>query len=153
MLSVIVLLVILASSVMLVYKLGGLTGDIMTSKHEEARIFVEQYRTQGKSFKQIAPLLVDQLSGLGLRVAVFDIKGRYLSGDKELHQSVLDQFAGSNVARETPTYNDLMQAVIPKNGKTASYIYKPPFDMFAGPPGSSNAFDPRGEADAIALSR
>lgn len=149
MLSVIVLLVILASSVMLVYKLGGLTGDIMTSKHEEARILVDQYRSQGKSFKQIAPLLVDQLSGIGLRVAVFDTKGRYLSGDKDLHPRVLDQFAARNVAREMPADNDQMHAVIPKNGKTAIYIYKPPFDMFGGSPGSSNGFDPRGSYSLV----
>ncbi|MFN2529319.1 MAG: sensor histidine kinase [Candidatus Baltobacteraceae bacterium] len=144
MLGVIVLLVILASSIVLVYKLGGLTGDIMTSKHEEARILVDQYKSQGKTFKQAAPLLVDQLSGIGLRVAVFDTKGRYLAGDMELRPHLLDQFAARNVARETPTFNDLLHAVIPKNRKSGQiYIYKPPFDMF-GPPAGGTAFDPRG---------
>lgn len=144
MLSVIVLLVILASSIVLVYKLGALTGDIMTSKHEEARILVDQYRSQGKSFKQAAPLLVDELSGIGLRVAVFDTKGRYLAGDKDLHPRILDRFAARNVARETPADNDLMHAVIPKNGKTAIYFYKPPLDMFGGAPEYPSGVDARG---------
>jgi len=69
MLSVIVLFVIIASSLVLVSKLGALTGDVLIAKHEEARILVDQYKAQGMSLKQAAPRIVDQLSGIGLTIA------------------------------------------------------------------------------------
>ena len=89
MLSVIVLFVIIASSFVLVSKLGALTGDVLIAKHEEARILVDQYEAQGMSLKQAAPRIVDQLSGIGLTIAVFDSKGHYLAGDRDIHPRLL----------------------------------------------------------------
>ena len=85
MLSVIVLFVIIASSLVLVSKLGALTGDVLIAKHEEARILADQYKAQGMSLKQAAPRIVDQLSGIGLNMAVFDSKGHFLVGDPNIH--------------------------------------------------------------------
>ncbi|MBV9402410.1 MAG: HAMP domain-containing histidine kinase [Candidatus Eremiobacteraeota bacterium] len=89
MLAVIVLLVIIASSFVLVSKLSALTGDVLIAKHEEARILVDQYREQGVSLKQAAPQIVDQLSGIGLSIAVFDSNGKFLAGDNSLHPRFL----------------------------------------------------------------
>ncbi|HET6276329.1 MAG TPA: HAMP domain-containing sensor histidine kinase [Candidatus Cybelea sp.] len=83
-LGVTVLIVILASSIALVFELWRFSGDVMIAKHEEARILVDQYRREGKSLAQAAPDIVNALSGIGLRVTVYDLKGRYLAGDKTL---------------------------------------------------------------------
>lgn len=90
-LGITVVLVILASSVALIIELAGFTGDIVIAKHEEARILTEQYRLQGMSLKQAAPHIAEQLSGIGLRVAVFDEKGHFLAGDKTLRPHILDR--------------------------------------------------------------
>lgn len=83
-LGVTVLIVILASSIALVFELWRFSGDVMVAKHEEARILVDQYRREGMTLSQAAPEIVNALSGIGLRVTVFDLKGRYLAGDKTL---------------------------------------------------------------------
>ncbi|MBV9720082.1 MAG: HAMP domain-containing histidine kinase [Candidatus Eremiobacteraeota bacterium] len=83
-LGVTVLIVILASSIALVFELRQFSGDLMIAKHEEARILVDQYRREGMTLSQAAPEIVEALSGIGLRVTVFDVKGRYLAGDKTL---------------------------------------------------------------------
>ncbi len=83
-LGVTVLVVILASSISLVFELWSFSRDVMVAKHEEARILVDQYRREGVSLQKAAPEIVDALSGIGMRVTVFDIKGRYLAGDKTL---------------------------------------------------------------------
>ncbi len=83
-LGVTVLIVILASSIALVFELWQFSGDVMVAKHEEARILVDQYRREGMTLKQAAPQIVNALSGIGLRVTVFDLKGHYLAGDKTL---------------------------------------------------------------------
>ncbi len=88
-LGVTVLIVILASSIALVFELWRFSGDVMVAKHEEARILVDQYRREGMSLKQAAPEIVNALSGIGLRVTVFDLKGRYLAGDKTLRPRAL----------------------------------------------------------------
>ena len=88
-LGVTVLIVILASSIALVFELWRFSGDVMIAKHEEARILVDQYRREGMSLKQAAPEIVNALSGIGLRVTVFDLKGRYLAGDKTLRPRAL----------------------------------------------------------------
>lgn len=147
MLSVIVLFVIVASSVVLVYKLGGLTGDVMISKHEEARILVDEYRASGLSFKAAAPKLVDQLSGIGLRVAVFDTKGTFLAGDSDVHPHILDEFASRKVARELPTTEAQVRGMLknlPKNGKSiviynnsSTFGFTPPAPGVAPLPGLS----------------
>ncbi len=88
-LGVTVLIVILASSIALVFELWRFSGDIMIAKHEEARILVDQYRREGMTLQQAAPEIVNALSGIGLRVTVFDLKGHYLAGDKTLRPKAL----------------------------------------------------------------
>ncbi len=88
-LGVTVLIVILASSIALVFELSQFSGDVMVAKHEEARILVDQYRREGMTLKQAAPEIVNALSGIGLRVTVYDLKGRYLAGDKTLRPRAL----------------------------------------------------------------
>jgi len=83
-LGVTVLIVILASSIALVFELWQFSGDVMVAKHEEARILVDQYRREGMTLAKAAPEIVNSLSGIGLRVTVYDLKGRYLAGDKTL---------------------------------------------------------------------
>ncbi len=83
-LGVTVLIVILASSIALVFELWRFSDDVMIAKHEEARILVDQYRREGISLTKAAPEIVNALSGIGLRVTVFDSKGHYLAGDKTL---------------------------------------------------------------------
>ncbi len=89
-LGVTVLIVILASSIALVFELSRFSDDVMIAKHEEARILVDQYRREGIALPQAAPRIVNALSGIGLRVTVFDLKGRYLAGDKALRPKPLD---------------------------------------------------------------
>jgi signal transduction histidine kinase len=88
-LGVTVLIVILASSIALVIELWQFSGDVMVAKHEEARILVDQYRREGMTLVQAAPEIVNSLSGIGLRVTVFDLKGRYVAGDKSLRPRAL----------------------------------------------------------------
>lgn len=84
MLAVIVTLVIAASSLALVYALQGVESDVVIAKHSEARSLAEQYRAQGMTLAQAAPLMVKQLGGIGLRIAVFNQAGKYLAGDRQL---------------------------------------------------------------------
>jgi signal transduction histidine kinase len=88
-LGVTVLIVILASSIALVFELRQFSGDVIVAKHEEARILVDQYRREGMTLEQAAPEIANALSGLGLRVTVFDLRGTYLAGDKTLRPKVL----------------------------------------------------------------
>jgi signal transduction histidine kinase len=97
-----VLLVIIASSIALVYELAGFTGDIVIAKHEEARILTEQYKIQGLSFTQAAPRIARQLSGIGLRIAVYDEKGHFLAGDKTLRPRILDRILRGQIQLEPP---------------------------------------------------
>ncbi len=90
-LIVTVLIVILASSISLVIELSGFTGDVVIAKHEEARILADRFHREGMTLAQAAPEIVAALSGIGLRVTVFDSKGRYLAGDKDLRPKVLDR--------------------------------------------------------------
>ena len=90
-LGITILIVLAASSVALVLELTHFTGDIVIAKHEEARIITEQYRLEGMSLEQAAPEIVNSLSGIGLRVAVFDATGRFLGGDKTLRPKLLDR--------------------------------------------------------------
>ncbi len=97
-LGITVLLVILASSVALVYELAGFSRDIVFAKHEEARILAEQNAEQGISLQKAAPDIVKAISGIGLNVAVFDRKGTFLAGDKTLRPGILDRvLAGKDV--------------------------------------------------------
>ncbi len=88
-LGVTVLIVILASSIALVFELWQFSGDVMVAKHEEARILVDQYRREGMTLAKAAPEIVNALSGIGLRVTIYDLKGHYLAGDKTLRPKSL----------------------------------------------------------------
>ncbi|MGA8533199.1 MAG: HAMP domain-containing sensor histidine kinase [Candidatus Tumulicola sp.] len=90
-LGVTVMIVILASSISLVIELSGFTNDVVIAKHEEARILADRFHREGMTLEQAAPEIVAALSGIGLRVTVFDTKGRYLAGDKTLRPKVLDR--------------------------------------------------------------
>ncbi|MDQ2871734.1 MAG: HAMP domain-containing histidine kinase [Candidatus Eremiobacteraeota bacterium] len=88
-LGITVLLVIVASSIALVIELAGFTNDVLFAKHEEARNLTIQYLAEGLSLKQAAPKLVDDLSGIGVRIAVYDTNGNFLGGDRKLHPRIL----------------------------------------------------------------
>lgn len=88
-LGVTVFLVIIASSIALIYELAGFSGDVVIAKHDEARILAEQYRLQGVGLTQAAPAIAKELSGIGMRVAVFDPKGKFLGGDRTLRPPLL----------------------------------------------------------------
>ncbi|MFY9737446.1 MAG: HAMP domain-containing sensor histidine kinase [Candidatus Cybelea sp.] len=90
-LGITVVIVILASSIALVFELWGFSRDVTVAKHEEARILVDQYHREGMPLRQAAPDIVNALSGIGMRVTVFDLKGRYLAGDKTLHPRALSE--------------------------------------------------------------
>lgn len=83
-LGVTVVIVILASSIALVFELWQFRGDVVIAKHEEARILVGQYRREGMTLAQAAPEIVNALGGIGLRVTVYDSRGHFLAGDKSL---------------------------------------------------------------------
>ncbi|MDQ2865837.1 MAG: HAMP domain-containing histidine kinase [Candidatus Eremiobacteraeota bacterium] len=89
-LGITIALVIVASSVALVVELTNFTDDIVIAKHEEARILTEQYRVEGMSLASAAPAIASTLSGIGLRVAIFDRRGRFLAGDKALRPKILN---------------------------------------------------------------
>ncbi len=102
-LGITILLVIVASGVALVLQLTRFTGDVVIAKHEEARIITEQYRMEGMTLDQAAPEIVHALSGIGLRVTVFDDNGNYLAGDKNLRPKILDEvIAGDKLFYGSP---------------------------------------------------
>ncbi|HTZ55016.1 MAG TPA: HAMP domain-containing sensor histidine kinase [Candidatus Acidoferrum sp.] len=88
-LGITVVVVILASGIALVIYLANFSGDIITARHEQARILADQFHASGVPLKQAAPQLVNALGGAGLRVTVFDSKGNYLAGDKTLRPHIL----------------------------------------------------------------
>src|SRR5579875_2904315 len=90
-LGVTVLIVILASSIALVFELWQFSGDVLVAKHYEASILVAQYRREGMQLRQVAPEIANALSGIGMRVTVYDAKGHYLAGDKTLRPRTLSQ--------------------------------------------------------------
>jgi signal transduction histidine kinase len=111
-LGVTVLIVILASSIALVFELWRFSGDVMVAKHEEARILVDQYRREGMTLEKAAPEIVNSLSGIGLRVTVYDLKGRYLAGDKTLRpKSLAGVLAAGGMQHYIPPYRSSHDAV------------------------------------------
>ncbi|HEY4433080.1 MAG TPA: hypothetical protein VGM99_01655, partial [Candidatus Cybelea sp.] len=90
-LGVTVLIVIVASSIALVVELHAFSDDIVIAKHEEARVMADRYTREGLSLSQGAPEIVAALQGIGMRVTVYDKKGRFLAGDKALRPKVLDR--------------------------------------------------------------
>ena len=137
-LGITIVLVIVASSVALVSQLSSFTGDIMIAKHEEARILAAQYKMEGLALDRAAPHIVDDLSGIGLRVAVYDTKGKFLAGDSSLHPRILDRVLQGRVRLQPPPegagrFGDLLEPigvvrVSPSPGK------RPTFERRQSPP-------------------
>ncbi len=96
-LGVTVLLVVIASSIALVYELAGFSNDIIIAKHEEARFLAARYQSDGETLTQAAPRIARDLSGIGLHVAVFDLHGKFLGGDRDVHPEILDSVVRGRV--------------------------------------------------------
>lgn len=129
-LGVTVLIVILASSIALVFELWRFSDDIMVAKHEEARILVDQYRREGMSLAQAAPEIVNALSGIGLRVTVYDIHGKYLAGDKTLRpRSLAGVLAAGGMRRFIPPSlrGPQVSTAHSKHGTYEVYNYRGPY--------------------------
>lgn len=101
-LGVTVLLVVVASSIALVYELAGFSNDIIIAKHEEARFLAARYQNDGQTLAQAAPRIARDLSGIGLHVAVYDRKGTFLGGDRAVHPEVLDSVIRGKVRLAPP---------------------------------------------------
>jgi two-component system OmpR family sensor kinase len=101
-LGVTVLLVVIASSIALVYELAGFSNDLIIAKHEEARFLAARFRMDGQSLAQSAPRIAHDLSGIGLRVAVYDTKGAFLGGDRSVHPDILDRVVRGTVKLAPP---------------------------------------------------
>jgi signal transduction histidine kinase len=101
-LGITVFLVIVASSIALIYELAGFSRDIIVAKHDEARTLAEEYKLQGVSLGKAAPDIVRELSGIGLQVTVFDSKGKYLAGDKSLRPPLLARVVQGRVELVPP---------------------------------------------------
>jgi two-component system OmpR family sensor kinase len=90
-LGVTILIVMLASSIALVVELNSFSQDIIVAKHEQARNLIGDLRREGLSFQEAGAEVANALAGIGLRVAVFDTKGRFVAGDKTLRPRALDR--------------------------------------------------------------
>jgi two-component system OmpR family sensor kinase len=96
-LGVTVLLVVIASSIALIYELAGFSNDIIIAKHEEARFLAARFQSDGQTLAQAAPRISRDLSGIGLHVAVYDAKGAFLGGDRSVHPDILDRVISGKV--------------------------------------------------------
>ncbi|HLI97171.1 MAG TPA: HAMP domain-containing sensor histidine kinase [Candidatus Baltobacteraceae bacterium] len=101
-LGVTVLLVVIASSVALVYELAGFSNDIIVAKHEEARFLAARFQSEGQSLAQVAPRIAHDLSGIGLHVAVYDKNGKFLGGERGVHPGILDRVLRGEVRLAPP---------------------------------------------------
>jgi two-component system, OmpR family, sensor kinase len=126
-LGVTVLIVMIATSIALVAELSAFSQDIVIAKHEEARIMADRYHREGLPLSQGAPEIVAALSGIGMRVTVYDSKGRYLAGDKTLRPKVLDRILALGG----------FEHFIPHPVHPPHFIGPP-----LGPPPDSSRFDP-----------
>ncbi|HVS46483.1 MAG TPA: HAMP domain-containing sensor histidine kinase [Verrucomicrobiae bacterium] len=104
-LGITVVLVIVASSSALVFDLAGFNFDVIIAKHQEARFLAQEYKAEGYSLAQAAPNIVKMLSGIGLRVAVYNTKGSFLAGDRTLRPSILDGVISGK--EHLPTVHDM----------------------------------------------
>lgn len=131
--AVCVLVVIVASSVALVYELSLFSNDIIVAKHQEARFLSSRYQSEGQTLAQSAPHLVNALRGIGFHVAVYDQKGSFLGGDRSVHPKILDRVIGGSVKLAPP--REVIERAIrsPKPSLLHSPIGAP---QGGGPPGS-----------------
>lgn len=89
--GVTMLLVVVASSIALVLELSHYEMELMIGKQQQARFIASGYHEAGLTIRQAAPAIVDELSNLGTRVAVFDQQGAFVAGDRTLHPAALDR--------------------------------------------------------------
>lgn len=101
-LGVTVLLVIIASSIALVYELAGFSSDIIVAKHEEARFLAARYQNDGMTLTEAAPRIVNALSGIGLHVAIYDKSGKFVGGDRGVHPDILRRVLRGTVHIPSP---------------------------------------------------
>jgi len=129
-LGVTILVVMLASSIALVVELNSFAHDIIVAKHEQTRVLVDEMRREGLSLPQAAPELVNAMTGIGLRVAVYDSRGRFLAGDKALHPPALDRIVALGG----------MPHFVPGSRRAPPQGGTPP--LFPGPPPDLSRFEP-----------
>ena len=79
--AITVIVVIVASSIALVYELSGFSSDIIVAKHQEARFLAGRYASQGIPLAVSAQRIASDLSGIGFRVAIYDNAGHFLGGN------------------------------------------------------------------------
>lgn len=85
------LLVVVATSVALVAELSHFEFELMIAKEQQAVSIAQYYSDTGLSLRSAAPSIVNQLSNLGTRVAVFDGSGNYLAGDETLQMTAVER--------------------------------------------------------------
>jgi signal transduction histidine kinase len=119
-LAITVVVVMLASGIALVFYLAHFSGDIITARHEQARILVDQFHANGVPLKEAAPQIVSSLDGAGLRVTVFDSKGKYLAGDKTLHPRMLDRWITTRAGPPPPPPGNA-SGVVTTNGRFETF--------------------------------
>lgn len=133
-LGITVFLVIVASSIALIYELAEFSRDIIIAKHDEARNLAEQYHLQGVSLSKAAPDIARELSGIGLQVTVFDSKGKYLAGDRSLRPPLLARIVQGRIEIVKPLGSSGTEVFGPipiPTGRSRIEIRRP---EFAGPP-------------------
>ena len=131
-LGVTVVIVVIASSIALVYELAGFSNDIIIAKHEEARFLAARYQNDGHTLAQSAPRIAHDLSGIGLRVAVYDKKGAFLGGDKGVHPEILDRVLRGSVHLAPPPTRVGAPIEAPPAGRThQALIASGPHDWWA----------------------
>jgi signal transduction histidine kinase len=120
-LAITVVVVMLASGIALVIYLAHFSGDIITARHEQARILADQFYANGVSLKAAAPQIVSSLNGAGLRVTVFDSKGNYLAGDKTLHPRILERWITGRGGPPPP--GNISGPVTTANGRDTTFSF------------------------------
>ena len=128
-LGVTVLLVVIASSIALIYELAGFSNDIVIAKHEEARFLAARYQSEGQTLAQAAPRIARDLSGIGMRVAVYDTKGKFLGGDRGVHPDILDRVLRGSVKLAPPTRpGEPIEQLPPPRGHAGALLASGPHD-------------------------
>ncbi len=89
--AVTILLVVLASSIALVEYLSSFESELMIGKQQQASFIAQSFHDSGLPIQQAAPVIVQRLSSLGTRVAVYDEQGSFVAGDSTLHPPALDR--------------------------------------------------------------
>lgn len=140
-LGITVFLVIVASSIALIYELTGFSRDIIIAKHDEARNLAEQYHLQNISLSKAAPEIARELSGIGLQVAIYDTKGKYLAGDRTLRPPLLARVLQGRIEIVQPPGSERSGTFgpfpVPAPTSRRGIIIRGP--LFAGPPSAGRS--------------